>query len=96
MDWYDGYRLTEEQCGALISSRWCCWCGMHTRVYLLADGTLLFSHDYLYYSGAHLVAFDTQTTRRLQELWRRRSGRRDCRNDALEAFIERLPGRLHY
>ena len=73
MSWRDGDELKKEKRAILISTRWCCMddCGIHNRVYLLSDGTLLFSHDESGVDGAHRVIFDAETTERLKEVYER-------------------------
>ena len=71
MEWDEGQRTINRYCGVLVSSRWCCNCGLHTRIWLLCDGSLLFSHDWEYYAGAHWVLFDRDTSEKLKQLWQR-------------------------
>ncbi len=83
LSWEEGQRIIDEGCGVLASSRWCCGCGMHTRLWVLCDGSLLFSHDWEYYSGAHLVVLAeparTLLARLNRERWERSGRSCECR-----------------
>ena len=52
-EYWDRYPGKEGH--ARVSDRWAADCGMHTRIYVRADGAIVFSHDEAGYTGVHVV-----------------------------------------